>query len=926
MDNSALLSELKKSPSSEKYEKALADTLTDGSLCLELIFDYVNFLTQEKKYDQIVKVLSKALEDDILTDRETRLQVANKLLTVLLKIEDFVMLKQILDHRADLIDKESDFLMQKFYYAVAYEGLNDNLEAINILENIKDNISNQNLVNKYLKLSMLYLKIDNYEAAKKHYQKAVFFDRTKKNHAFLLAECDLLMHEQDYLKALAVYQDYFIKTNNKYRYLDRYINIQIALNQPAEAYSFYQKHLPIMKRVLSRQSRLAFYQAALKLMKKLNNHSEEAIITALIKEIEENTERFANVHDFVLRFIDNNYNLRFTKEREIIQTVFKEIDYLKLFEKLVHVKLMDGTVKINHYTKGLLLERNVSLAASDKNVFAFLVAQEYQEVYDAKIISTFSNDLFLTEKTKYIFVKKMRDFDYLVFYLSIDDFYNAKKIFDYAIVITNKLIQDFNENKTRDNLLKNLTLILEKENLALILLKENNLRLLNEAAKELLETEEDYMSMEDFQSRLVKNVYVDELLGKDSLALKYQGNKIKTINFKIFKDEMDLYLLGEILEEKKVTTKFYDYKFITEEVIKDDVSVMMFNLRNYHDFFRDYTFTRYDETIEFIYHTLKESSRNYFQNLYLEGLDNFYLLLKTKDKRISKRIYDELTKSLDERIEIRVSQINIQGRITKTDLEDLKYLNSLTTSDIRFLADSKAYRTNKEVAGTILVNAKKILLENNIRLSYQFVVDWQTSSYEYLFVDILHRVLLGNKPSLKRVLQANNLENAWDQLLIKTLVKDVKLANVKAKFIFPLSLKTLLDKDAFKEMKKRLNQKSFHNSEIIYAIDYEEYRSLDIIELPKERLAFFNVFKNFAFRNITDLNQIEFLIFSSEEAMGEGIEHFLKIAKEKNLTLIFDHQKTSLTKSFLVEKSIKFVMGEAYAKIDNLKLLKSGGK
>jgi len=50
------------------------------------------------------------------------------------------------------------------------------------------------------------------------------------------------------------------------------------------------------------------------------------------------------------------------------------------------------------------------------------------------------------------------------------------------------------------------------------------------------------------------------------------------------------------------------------------------------------------------------------------------------------------------------------------------------------------------------------------------------------------------------------------------------------------------------------------------------------------------------------------------------------MAKEKNLTLIFDHQKTSLTKSFLTEKSIKFVMGEAYAKIDSLKLLKSGGK
>jgi len=920
MEVNEVSKELKESK--EIYEKTLLENQTNSSLYLKTLFEYVNFLTVGKEYDLIIKILELPLKEDFIQDKDIRLSISNKLLAILLKVEDFEKLQSALENREELLTKDADFLMQKFYYAVCYEGLNDNVSAIKILESIKDNISNQNLVNKYLKLSMLYLKINEYDLAKKHFKTASIYDKNKKNHTFLLAECDLLIYERNYLRALEVYEDYYIKTNNKYRYLDRYINIQIMLNQLPEAYSFYQKHLPIMKRVLSKQSRLVFYEASLKLMKKLNNHAEEALLESLTAEIEESLLPFTNIHDFLVSFIRNNYDKTFLKPRDIIHALFKEVSPTKLFSKLVYVKLEDGIIKLLHFTKGLLLEKNIENDETSLNVYHDLQSHEYLHVYDKNYLSNFTNDPFMSGKTNYILVKQVRDFEYLVFYMENDLFYDGKKVFDYQALILEKLLSDFYKHGYNYSLLKNLFTIFDQENYGLILLKENNLRLLNDTAKRLLGHKSVYLSMEAFQSRLIKNIYVDELLKVDEVTLKYQTEEIVSLNFKVFKDELDLYLVVRKAEEKQVVKKYYDFKYIYDETLGEDNSIILFNLRDYQDFMKDYSYVRYDNLINKIYEVLRLSSRNYYQNIYLEGMDNLYLILKTKDKRIIKRIYEELFKNVENEVDIRASLVILKDRIEKIDIEDLKYLNSITSKEIRFVQDNKNYRTNKEIAKTILENVNKILGENNIRLSFKLIVDWQSNTYKLIYTDVLNRVLLGNKESLRRVIKANNLESAWDELIISNLVKEARLANFSGKFVVEVSLNTVLDAKIMQRIKKRLNNKGFLRSEIIYAIDYEEFLLYDNLELGKESFVFFNVFNHFNIARIDDLSLMKYIILSAEEIANPASDYFIKMIKDKELTIIYDHQKTSLTKTFLNEKALSLVTGEAYGKFDSLKLVK----
>ena len=176
---------LKQNPDHKVYEKCLLASKSNSSLYVEVVLEYINFLTINKAYDKIVKLLERALSERVVQEQASRLKLTEKLVTTLLKLEDFDRLLPVLKTRKSLIVKDNDILMQKFYEAVCFEGLDENKKAIAALLSIKDNISNQNLVNKYLKLSMLTLKDNDYEKAQEYYNLAVFYDKQKKNPTFL---------------------------------------------------------------------------------------------------------------------------------------------------------------------------------------------------------------------------------------------------------------------------------------------------------------------------------------------------------------------------------------------------------------------------------------------------------------------------------------------------------------------------------------------------------------------------------------------------------------------------------------------------------------------------------------------------------------------------------------------------------------------
>ena len=337
---------------------------------------------------------------------------------------------------------------------------------------------------------------------------------------------------------------------------------------------------------------------------------------------------------------------------------------------------------------------------------------------------------------------------------------------------------------------------------------------------------------------------------------------------------------------------------------------------------KDYSYQRYENFLDKFFKLAMEVSRNYFQNLYLEGMDNLFLILKTKDKRIIKRIYEDLLKGLGQETDLRFSLVNLKDSITKEDLDDLKFLNSLTTKENNFISDNKNYRLNKEVAKTILENIKKLLENNNLKLSFSPIKNWQLNKTRFLYVDLLSRVLLGNKASLKRVIKANDLEKEWDELLINQLIKETRLANFKGKFLIELSLKTIADKVVFTKIKRKLANKGFNNSSLIYIIDYQDYLDYNDLVLPEENFAFYNVFANFKIKNIADLNLMNYIIIKADEMKDDGFKIFEEIIINKEMHVIYDHQKTSLTKSFLEENKFVLVMGETYGFYDSLKQVK----
>jgi len=312
-----------------------------------------------RMHQEAIALLDEELDAEFFQTKEDRIQLLDQLIKTLLQTEDFIKLESVLRQRERYLTSEHQKVMQKFYYAVCYEGMKEYKKAIASLKSIKDNISSNNLINKYLKLSMLYLKEDNLALAKQNYQHAIRFDSNRKNPIFYLAESDIQFYTKDFQNALDTYQEYFIKSKNKRRYLDRYILINIELNRLDEAWRFYKEYQETMSKIISKNYRLVFYEAALKLAKCLHNKLE-------IEQLEYNIESLRPTppklpqFDSVYRFLTLAFQPKhFLKAREVIHHIFQAMATIYDFQKLLFITKEKDRIILYHYSKGLLLEKTL---------------------------------------------------------------------------------------------------------------------------------------------------------------------------------------------------------------------------------------------------------------------------------------------------------------------------------------------------------------------------------------------------------------------------------------------------------------------------------------------------------------------------------------------------------------------------------------
>ena len=182
MDLVARFEELKNEKKSQETAEQLQQLLVlakqakNSSLSMEILMYLVETERYSRDHSSAIAILEQELNDDFFSSKEDRLAITDEMIKTLLRTEDFVKLESVLFSRERYLTNEHQKVMQKFYYAVCYEGLNEYKKAIASLKGIKDTISASNLVSKYLKLSMLYLKENNVEEAREHFTHAEKFD------------------------------------------------------------------------------------------------------------------------------------------------------------------------------------------------------------------------------------------------------------------------------------------------------------------------------------------------------------------------------------------------------------------------------------------------------------------------------------------------------------------------------------------------------------------------------------------------------------------------------------------------------------------------------------------------------------------------------------------------------------------------------
>lgn len=942
METKAKFLELKKQNKSIETVNALLELLSiskvenDSLLPLEIVISIAESYRFLRMHDESILFLESQINDDFYKEKETRLKIIDDLVRTLLRTEDFIKLKTVLFNRSRFITNEHQKVMQKFYYAVCHEGLNENKQAIEYLLSIKDNISNSNLVSKYLKLSMLLLKENKLEKAIEYYEIAIKFSPKLDNPIFYLAESDILSYQKDYQNALIKYQEYFIKSKNKRRYLDRYILINIELNKLDEAWRFYQEYLPVMKNLVSKNYRLIFYEAARILAKKLDNNQEVEKLDYLIDEITPHKpmyNQFDNVYQLLNMTLKQNF---FTKEREVILDIFKAIDMLYKYQKLLYIKKEDNNLKFYHYSKGLLLEKNPKITEYKDTLLEKII--ETPEVNDLLLyddLITYKKGMYKNVETQYVFIngiKREESQDYFIVYSKeITNFDFQQKLVILANQILRKNIFDFDRSNKLKTSFDNYSKLFNVGNFGLVKIEKGIIHILNNNAKKIFDTERDYIAFEDVQNRLKKKIFLDDLLYKDEMELEFKN---KNILLHIIKDNLTIYLLVEDKGELLDSTSKNNFLELPNEnqLLKDyqkttPKSVLLLDIRNYQRFFKDYNYEAYKLLVKNLITELKTISRTHFDQVYLESFNLLYLVIKSVDKRVVKRVVDNLLK-LDNEFDLRISVTSINHNLDFSKLINLRYLNSLTTLENKFINDNKNFRYNLELAKTLLININTLLEKKFVPLNYQGIGDWKRQSISMIRVLISETAMLGEKNSLLRVLRSSGLLIDWDFLVVSSLVKDQKNGNYKGQIEIDLSISTIEDQKALKKIVKKLESSSNPLVNYVIRVSLDEDFNTDkllagfAILKTKNIGISFNHFISYihikTFKIFEYANYLEIDILDLEE---DSLRSFINILKIYKIDYILNHGTKSLTKTVLEDYNIKYVDGSMYPKYESVNRL-----
>lgn len=957
-----LLKECQSSPldaeTAEKLNSLKSEAFAEKAypIYLEAIQMLTNYYESNQEYDQAIALIKESLEQEVSDGFQPTVQLVDQLIGLLLKTEDFSELKKILQYRERfLADNKALKRMQQFYLAVCYEGLKQTDLAIETLQAIPDTLSSSNLVSKYLKLALLYLDKKNIAKAQEMVQYARHFDREQKNPIFLLVESDLAYQKGDVLAALEHYQSYFIAAKVKNRYLERYIRINLQLNNLEDAWSFFLEHLPKVDRLISKHARREFYQAGIDLC--LAYQQMEMLLTlkdklaGLDRPNVVSVDSYQGVEFLLKRSAGRQVS---AKSRDVLLEHLRDLMDQIALKRLVFIHLHPDGIMIMTYQKGLLLEKVTPFSALKGTLIDNLLSSDQDDlIYTQEELGPIIDYLVPNNPIDALFVIAARVHQECypqAFLIALcddpDRFMHVHKLFRVTrqlleMRLSDHLFQTDQSSRSR-HLEKGLTLL----GTGLLKIEKGVVRFLTDATKAIFGFSEDTLAFDRFQTGFVAEnaVYLDTFLHREQLTLGYRhmNGSIKQLSFRIWQEDLQL-----VMTVKDITHAYSQTSKLTAAGLEDFLygikplnlipaehrlfpagqTILAFQVQGLSALFGHIAKSDTNAFGIELDRMVKKVAKQVFGDLYLADPEHFLIICTTTDKRVIERIAKDIRTQFVNLIKPEhrttlsfaafIVSKPIESETIKAQLIQLLYTEKKSLEAVHYLG--KAELEMFALWDSIAQQMGRLIQEKRLMIDYHPVGSWQDRKIRWLEAELASDLGFHTEADFSMALERSELLGSYLEAFLQQVCHDLKKALGQSEDSPPIILRfkrafvarTPLIEQALKILKNR----RISERQVVIVLEYDPntdqsfWEAVNRVAQSNYPMGIAKWIKDWRGSQLDDCQQFRLAFVESDELRQLPKSWFDTLKSVFPEGMIFDHGQTTLKKSLLTEMGLSYIKG-----------------
>lgn len=900
----------------ESLEKIKAIKDFDGAFNALLLV--LNELEKTANYKTIIEVIED--NKDLALKEEQKLSLINKKISALLKLEEYNLLLDALNYKEGLkIDNDTEKANIYFYKSIAYEALDEDALAIESLNKIVDNISRYALTNKYLKLAILYLKLGEKEEAKEAYDYASQIDYSHKNDMFSLVESDLYFANEKYGQSLDSFQSFFLKSTNKYKYLDRYILINIKLNRLDEAYKFYKKYSTDSILRLSKGNRYNFLKASLILLKLLNREEELNEVKSMIEDVKPIYFKKAEIEkDKIIDSILSSMSYPLTKYdtyKNIANKFFKLID--KDASKIVsYIEESNDGYQYFKFSGKELKPKEISFSLLKENDL-----YDYFEIKEDKDLDYYYNDKLdkIDEKIKvYYLGNEYYSFGYFIAKPNDDNVYEVLKSVLFEMFIKLSLITK--QAKEQNALVTHL----EKIETGFIKLNSERVEFFDSYSRKLFNLKDNVITFAEFNNLSEsKNLFIDTLMKEENIIIPFIVNEkeiLVSFNLSVVNDSIYAFIedVTSTNDKDKEIKEFYHHsgsKFFNQVELKEFVDKtnnpyaligLMIPIIDDED-----SLSVVDSKLDAIYNYLSQTTPS--STLYYLGLNHFLIESESTDKRVLEAIYKNIKDGVRQLYKYSYSlrEKEISSFISKA-------LKGKTYADVEGLIEYGFYSIKDKTELVFLDNEEKRnyaifktseneivrrIKEGSLDIEYLPILNEEDNSIHYLLAKFKMPYEIISYDTFKKIITKNQLESKADQIMMEKVFNEMMTYDPNLRFIIPLSKESVVNQNFVKKASLLFKKSKIENRVILKVdnIDFIEFnKGLDSLKNAGMKLSV--TFTDI--KNITDIDRYS-IIFMNYKEENNFMNHVIDEIRETLYKEIVIVDGVKLTGSLSLRNSYK---------------------